>query len=353
MISAFEHPFLSGLLGDEEMAGLFGVEAELAAMQRFETALAEAEAAIGVIPSEAGAAIALALARFRPDMARLREGTTLDGVVIPALVAQIKEAVGHPNDRFVHFGATSQDVIDTALILRLQACLDLLRVRLDAAIRSLDRLGIRFGQNMLMGRTRMQAAIPVTVADRIGNWRAPLFRHLQKLDALRPHLQVVQFGGAAGTLDKLDDKGGLVRAALAGRLGLADVPQWHSQRERIAELAHWLSLLTGSLGKLGQDFSLMAQSGAEIHLKGGGRSSAMPHKSNPVAAEALVSLARYNGVQLSAIHHALVHEQERSGAAWNLEWLVLPQMLMAAGAATRLTLRLLESVDDIGRPPGM
>ena len=109
----------------------------------------------------------------------------------------------------------------------------------------------------------------------------------------------MQFGGAAGTLDKLGDKGAAVRAALARRLGLGDAPQWHSQRDRIAELAGWLSLVTGSLGKFGQDIALMAQAGDEIALSGGGGSSAMPHKQNPVGAEVLVTLARFNAVQLS------------------------------------------------------
>ena len=157
-------------------------------------------------------------------------------------------------------------------------------------------------------------------------------RHLERLDALRRSLLVVQFGGAAGTLEKLGDKGPAVRAALADRLGLADAPQWHSQRDRIAELAGWLSLVTGSLGKFGQDVALMAQAGDEIELAGGGGSSAMPHKQNPVDAEVLVTLARFNAAQLSGMHQALVHEQERSGAAWTLEWLILPQMVMATAA---------------------
>ena len=199
-----------------------------------------------------------------------------------------------------------------------------------------------------MGYTRMQAALPIAAADRIESWRAPLVRHIERLDAVRRSLLVVQFGGAAGTLDKLDGKGPAVRAALAERLGLADGRQWHSQRDRVADLANWLSLVTGSLGKFGQDVALMAQSGAEIRLSGGGTSSAMAHKQNPVDAEVLVALARFNAAQLSGMHQALVHEQERSGAAWTLEWLILPQMLLAAGASTRIADRLVGSVTSIG-----
>jgi 3-carboxy-cis,cis-muconate cycloisomerase len=139
-----------------------------------------------------------------------------------------------------------------------------------------------------------------------------------------------------------------VRAALAAKLGLADAPQWHSQRDRIAELANWLSQVTGGLGKFGQDIALMAQAGSEIKLDGGGSSSAMTHKSNPVHAEALVALARFNAVQLSGIHQALVHEQERSGSAWTLEWMLLPQMFSAAGSSSSKTASLISQIRSLG-----
>ncbi|WP_292580394.1 lyase family protein, partial [Mesorhizobium sp.] len=157
-----------------------------------------------------------------------------------------------------------------------------------------------------------------------------------------------EFGGQRGTLEKLGDKASAVRAALAAKLGLADAPQWHSRRDALAEFASWLSLVTGSLGKFGQDVALMAQAGADIKLSGGGGSSAMPHKQNPVKAEALVALARFNATQLSGMHQALVHEQERSGAAWMLEWLILPQMVAATAAALRLAAGLAAQIESLG-----
>ena len=347
MIAAFDHPFLSGLLGDEEMSALLGADAEIAAMLRFERSLAEVEGAFGIVPLATANVIGNALKHFKPDMVALKRGVVRDGVVVPALVEQIRRLVGDPHAQYVHFGATSQDVIDTALILRVRSCLDLLKKRLNGLVTALDDIEVRFGDRTIIGRTRMQPAMPITVADRIESWRAPLSRHLTRLAALRKTILVVQFGGAAGTLDALDAAGSNVRAALATSLGLGDARQWQSQRDRIADLANWLSLVTGSLGKLGQDIALMAQEG-DIGLAGGGRSSAMPHKQNPIDAELLVAMARFSGTLLSGIHQALIHEQERSGAAWTLEWLILPQMLMAAGASTAATARLLGNIRSIG-----
>lgn len=348
-VSPFDHPLLSGLLGDEEAARHFSVEADIAAMLGFERALAEAEAECGVIPHEAEAAIVKALASFRPDTAKLRAGVTNDGVVVPELVRQLRAAVGEPHGEFVHLGATSQDVIDTSLMLRLRQAVEHIGLLLSENIVRLAGLEEEFGGRALMAVTRMQPAVPITVADRIASWRAPLERHQQRLKEQSGRLLVVQFGGAAGTLDKLGGKAAAVRAELASRLGLGDAPQWHNQRDAFAEFAGWLSLVTGSLGKFGQDVALMAQAGIDIGLFGGGGSSAMSHKQNPVKAEALVALARFNATQLSGMHQALVHEQERSGAAWTLEWLILPQMVVATAAALRLAAELAGRIESLGR----
>ncbi|EHK59053.1 3-carboxy-cis,cis-muconate cycloisomerase [Allomesorhizobium alhagi] len=347
-VSPFDHPFLSGLFGDKEIEALLGIDAEIDAMLQFEIALAEAEAEAGLIPAEAASAIAKALAGFKPDTAALRSGMARDGVAVPELVRQMREKVGAPHADRLHFGATSQDVIDTAFVLRLKPVLDLFDRRLAELTERFDQLDKRFGKNPLMGRTRMQAAIEISAGARIRSWRDPLVRHRARLEAVRPSLLTIQFGGAAGTLDKLGGKGEAIRAAMAQRLGLVDVPQWQSQRDGMAEFASFLSLLTGSLAKFGQDVALLAQAGDEIALSGGGSSSAMPHKQNPVAAETLVTLGRFNATQLSGMHHALIHEQERSGSAWSLEWLILPQMIAAAGSALRLAAALTGRIDRVG-----
>ncbi|THV20631.1 3-carboxy-cis,cis-muconate cycloisomerase [Peteryoungia ipomoeae] len=345
--SVFDHPFLSGLLGDPETAALFSAQADLAAMLRIEVALADVQAACGLVPKASAETIAGLAETFVPDMHMLAVATARDGVVIPELVRQWRAALGEAG-KDLHFGATSQDVIDTSLMLRLQSLCQLLTGRLERLEANLGQLNQKFGAARLMGHTRMQAAIEISVADRIVAWQAPLAELQGRLAHWQSAGLPLQFGGAAGTLDKLGDQGAIVRSQLAQRLGLADRPQWHAQRAIIADVGNTLSLVSGSLGKIGQDLALMAQSGTAI-IGGGGASSAMPHKRNPVKAEILVTLARFNAVQVAGLHQSLVHEQERSGAAWTLEWLLLPQMAIAAGAATRIALDLLASIEALGQ----
>ena len=344
--SVFDHPILSGLLGDDEIGAQFTASAELSAMLQFEVALAEAEAAEGVIPAEAAAAIAALPEVFLADLDALKQSICRDGVVIPDLVRQWRASIGE-HGIHLHLGATSQDAIDTGLMLRLTAVLSIFDQRLAAVASALDGLDARFGAKALMGRTRMQAAIPITVADRLATWKGPVVAHRAAVQDMLSAGLPLQFGGAAGTLEKLGGKGPAVRARLARLLQLSERAQWHSQRAVIAEIGGLFSQITGSLGKIGQDLALMADNGT-AQIGGGGASSAMPHKRNPVKAEVLVTLARFNAVQISGLHQALVHEQERSGAAWTLEWMILPQMAIAAGAATRLAHEVLQSIEDLG-----
>ena len=178
------------------------------------------------------------------------------------------------------------------------------------------------GTNPLMGRTRMQVALPITVADRVATWALPMENHLVRLAELTPRVLQLQCGGPVGLTKGLE---------LAEKLNLqAPIKSWHTMRDGLGELASWLCLVSGSLGKIGMNVSLMAQQGVdEINLEGGGSSSSMPHKQNSILAEILVTLARFNAIQVSGVHHALMHEQERSGAAWALEddftWVCLSQ----------------------------
>ena len=342
-------PLLSALVGDPETEVEFTDEADLAAMLRVESALAEAEAAFGLIPTGHAVRIAEVCAVFTPDRASLATGLARDGVVVPDLIGQLRASVGEPHAKSLHRGATSQDVIDTSLVLRLAPVLAGFDARLTALDASLQALSDRYGAASLMAQTRMQQALPFTVADKLETWRAPLARHRTRLDELRPRLLVLQLGGPVGARSELGPEAGSIAAHMAQSLGLGRAPPWHSQRDAIVEFGSWLALVAGSLGKMGQDVALMVQNEVgTARLSGGGTSSAMAHKQNPVPAELLVTLARFNAGLGGILNGTLVHENERSGAAWTLEWLVLPQMTIATGAALRTALGL---VANLSFPP--
>lgn len=326
------------LFATPEVREILSEERRIAEMIRFEVALAQAQANCGVIPADAAAEIARRLEGFAPDLAAIGAGTEAAGVPVPALLVQLRAAVGGDAAGYLHWGATSQDAIDTALVLVLRDIL----VRFDAQLEELiDVLATRAREHtgtVMLARTRMQQAAPTTFALKVAGWRQPLVGMRARLAELRPRLLRVQLGGAAGTLAPLGDDGAAVRAALAESLGLG-VPAlpWHTQRDGIAEWASWLSLLTGALGKIGLDVGLLAQSEVgelrETGEAGRGGSSTLPQKSNPVRSEALVTLARYNANAVSGVHQAQLAEQERSGSAWSLEWLTLSNMILAASGA--------------------
>ncbi len=350
-VSAFDHPLLSQLVGDDEVAAYFGFEAELFAAVAFESALAESCAEAGLISHESARAIVTGLGTFRPDMARLAAGTRRDGLMVPDLVTQMRAHIGAPHGHHLHFGATSQDVTDTGLVLRLAEVLGVMDKRLECLIEALKETERRYGAHRLTGVTRMQRALPISVADRMRTWIAPLERHRARLAELKPRLIVLQLGGAVGTLHAFNGLGETVARIMATRLGLGlPVHPWHVERDNLAEFANWLSLVSGALGKMGQDLLLMAQNslGEAIFIDGGG-SSAIPHKQNPIAAEILVTLARFNAVLLAAMHGAQIQENERSGSAWTLEWLVLPQMAVATAGGVKRATEMMGSVAALGR----
>ncbi len=333
-LTVFEPDLMGGLFADPEVAACLTAEAQVAEMVAFEAALARVEGRLGVIPAEAGEAISTALSSITIPLADLRDGTEGAGIPVPALVAALRNAAG-PHGEHVHWGATSQDVMDTAFVLQSRRVLDMLAARLDSLTAQLAALAERFATTVIAARTRAQVATPTTAGLRIAGWRAPLVRCRQRLDELRPRLECLQFGGASGTLAALRGRGTEVAQALAAELGLANPAKpWHAERDGIAELAGWLSLLSGCLGKIAQDLVTAGRTEiGEVSTGAGGGSSTMPQKSNPVRAEAVLSIARFNAQQLALVHGALVHGEERDGAAWALEWMTLPQMLAATGAA--------------------
>ena len=278
-----------GLLWDAEVAELFADGAAVREMIAVEVALASAQARLGVVPENAAREIAAAAASFEPDFARLRAGTERSGVPVIALVEQLRAAVGGGAANFVHYGATSQDIVDTAMVLQMCRALDVLAGRLDGVCARLADLAHRHRTTPMAARTRYQQALPTTFGLKVASWLAPLRRHGERLAELRPRFEVVQLGGAAGTLAAFGTRGIEVMEALATDLGLAaPALPWHTQRDGVAEVAGWLALVTGSLGKAGVDAALMAQTEVgEVRIGpvDSGGSSTLPQKNNPVVAD--------------------------------------------------------------------
>ncbi|MFN3936085.1 MAG: lyase family protein [Gemmobacter sp.] len=336
----------SGLFGDAETSALFDDTAEIAAMLQVEGALARVQGGMGVIPAESGAFLDSACRSIRLDPAALAAETGANGVPVPALVKAARAAIGAPEHaRWLHWGATSQDIMDTALVLRLRRLLDLWQTRVDALLDGLAGLADTHADLPMAARTYGQAAVPTTFGAAVAGWGGPLLRARGDLPALRARLLVVSLGGAAGTLGAIGPTGPEVRARLAAALDLEDPGgSWHSARDRIAAFAAWATGIAVALGKMGEDMILMAQSGiGELELAGGA-SSTMPQKANPVGPSVLVALARQVVALQSAIAGAGLHRQQRDGTAWFTEWLTLPALCLSTGRALQLGAELAASV---------
>ncbi|MDA9981732.1 3-carboxy-cis,cis-muconate cycloisomerase [Gammaproteobacteria bacterium] len=337
-VSLYDSAVYGPLFSDRRIVELFSDQRRIETMLAVEVDLAQVQADLGIIPGHAAAAIAQGASDLRPDMESLGAGTRRAGVPVVELVSQLRHAAGPDNSGYVHYGATSQDIIDTAHVIQIREALDYQEDQLNALIRELAAVTHKYRHTLMVARTRSQQALPTTFGFKVAGWLLPLIRHRERLTELKPRLLVLQFGGAVGTLAALHDRGIKTMEALAVRLNLyAPVMPWHSQRDGFAEFANWLALLTGSLGKIGQDIILLAQSEvaevAERADQNAGASSTMPNKSNPITCEMLVAAARMNATLLANMHHALIAEHERATHGWQLEWITLPQMMCNTSAA--------------------
>lgn len=322
------------LFSDEDMLRLFSDSAELRAMLIVEAALAKVQGALGLIPPDAAAFIARAAHEVQLDPAGLAAETAVNGVPVPAFLAAFRKAAEAPEMmQYLHWGATSQDIMDTALALRLRRVLELWQERLDAVVQRLAGLARAHADLPMAGRTFGQAATPTSFGAVVAAWGWPLADWREGLGPVRAAVLNVSLSGAAGTLSAMGEAGPEVRARLAEALGLADPGRsWHSDRSGMARLAGFAAGLAGSLGKMGEDLILLAQSGlAEVSTGGGGSSSTMPQKRNPVAASVLVALSRQVIGLAATMQGAGLHRQQRDGAAWFTEWLTLPQMCISTG----------------------
>ncbi len=322
-------------------------------MLDFEAALARAEAVVGVIPAVAVKSIEAACQADRFDRGALADAATRSGnLAIPmvkALTAHVAKA--DPDAaRYVHWGATSQDVIDSATMLGLRAAIDALLADCDRAIAGFAKLAEQHRNTAVVARTWLQHALPMPFGLKLAEYASALHRSRQRLARLRDEGLALQFGGAAGTLAALGDKGLAVAEQLAKELDLLlpDAP-WHTHRDRIADVASVLAILSGTCGKIARDLSLMMQTdvGEAFEPSGEGRggSSTMPHKRNPVASASALGAATMAPNLAATIFAAQVQDHERSAGPWHAEWPTLPSLLLVTSGALAAIVDIAEGLE--------
>jgi 3-carboxy-cis,cis-muconate cycloisomerase len=335
------------------MRDVFSDKGRVQGMLDFEAALARAEASVGVIPQAAVMPIAAACRAELYDFEALGEAIAIAGNSAIPLVKALGKQIALSDaeaERHVHLGATSQDVMDTGLVLQLRDALALIETDLARLGAALARQATLHQDTPLAGRTWLQHATPVTLGMKIAGWLGAVSRSRQRLRELKPRLLSLQFGGASGTLAALGDKAWPVAQALASELHLALPEQpWHTQRDRLVEFASVLGLVAGSLGKLGRDVSLLMQTEAaevfEPAAPGKGGSSTMPHKRNPVGAAVLIAAATRVPGLLATMFSAMPQEHERSLGLWHAEWETLPEICCLVSGALQQALLLAEGLE--------
>jgi 3-carboxy-cis,cis-muconate cycloisomerase len=346
-------PLLAPMLSSAAMRAVCDDLACLQNMLDFEAALARAEAAAGVIPASAANPIAKACKAGSFDLAGLAEAATRSGNLAIPLVKALTTEVAKANAdaaRYVHWGATSQDVIDTATMLTLRAAVDVLESDIDRAIAGFARLARKYRDTPVVARTWLQHAVPMPFGLKLAEYAAALHRSRGRLRRLRNEGLALQFGGAAGTLAALGDKGMQVAEKLARelKLPLPDAP-WHTHRDRIAEAASVLAVLAGTCGKIARDVQLMMQTDVaeafEPSGEGRGGSSTMPHKRNPVAAATALAAATMAPGLAATIFAAQVQEHERSAGPWHAEWPTLPMLQLVTSGALAATVDIAEGLE--------
>ena len=334
--SVFDSALYGRLFPAGDVGRLFTDSAEIRAMLLVEGALAKAQGARGIIPAESAKAIQRAAMEVLIDPAAMAGATATNGVSVPALVTEFRKAMAAPEHaQFAHWGATSQDISDSGLMLRLRQGLALIETDLRATLDALATLAEAHARLPMPARTYGQHATPTSFGAVVAGWGNPLLGLLGELDGLRRDCLLVSLSGAAGTAGALGPEAPALRADIAAALNLADPGRsWHADRTPILRIADWCVRVTLAFGKLGEDATELVMTGiGEIALGGAGASSTMPQKQNPVAPSILVALGRQASGLMATLHGAAMPRHQRDGASWFAEWLCLPQIVLGAAAA--------------------
>lgn len=359
-ISALDSLLFHKLFGTQEIRDIFDDKAYIQRCVDVEAALALAEARYGVIPSPAGRQIATALKDVNLDYDRLSSGTEIVGYPILPLVRQLSEACGDELGGYVHWGATTQDIQDSAAMLQIKAGLKVVDRCMLSLIGTLEGLSRKYRDTAMAGRTHMQHALPVTFGYKVAVYLSSMRRHLERMHQLWPRCLLVQFGGAAGTLaslatDEDPDRGVKVRKALALELELQDPGiTWHTARDGIAEIINFLAMLGGTLGKIALDLIVMSLNEvgevSEPFVPHRGASSTMPQKRNPISSEVILAASKQLRANAGLVLDAMVSDFERASGPWHLEWVAVPEsFVVAVGALAQADFALSGLVVNVGQ----
>ncbi len=329
----FRHIFSS-----ESMRQVFSDENRVQCYLDIEAALARVQARLGLIPQRAADEITAKCTLDIIDMDKLKSKTELIGYPVLPVVQQLVAACADHLGEYCHWGATTQDITDTATIMQIRQALSLIEEDLAAISGHLADLARRYRDTPMAGRSNLQQAVPITFGYKVATWLSAIERHQQRLAELRPRVLVGEFGGAAGTLASLGTAGLQVQEGLMAELGLGQ-PEiaWHTERDRIAEAGCFLGLVTGTLGKIATDVKLLMQTEVgevfEPYAKDRGSSSTMPQKRNPISSNYIHACVAMVRQLVAALLDAMVEDHERSTGPWEIEWIAVPEIfLLTAGA---------------------
>jgi len=345
--SVFDSPLHAKLFPAGDMGRLFTDTAEVRAMMLVEGSLAKVQGTLGIIPEISAAAIHRASLELQIDPSGLGTAIGQNGVSIPGLVAEFRKLMQAPEHaQYLHFGATSQDITDTALMLRVRQLLALQENGLKTLLRDLATLARDHATTPMVARTYGQSATLTSFGATVAVWGHMLADLMEALPALRGDVLWVSLSGAAGTGSVLGPNPDEVRQHLAAAVGLRDPKRsWHADRGPILRLAAWQTQLAAALGKIAQDVWIMTQSGMKtVTLGAKGGSSTMPQKENPVQPSAIIALANMASGLNATLTQAAQHREARDGAAWFTEWMALPQLCLTAGSALTISGTMIESL---------
>ena len=347
-VNPADSPILGTLYGTDAMRAVFDEQTYFQRMLDVEAALARVQGRMGIIPADAAEAIVAAAKVENLRVEDLAASARNVGYPVVGLVGGLSKASGAAGG-WTHWGATTQDIMDSATVLQVRDGLDLIETELRAILTALAAQAVRHRNTVMAGRTHLQQALPVTFGLKCAIWAMPFLSHLERLKQIRARVQVVEFSGAAGTLASLGDQGIAVMEALAAELGLgAPLAPWHVCRDALAEAVSFLGLVCGTLAKIATDTILMAQTEvgelAEPYVAGRGASSTMPQKRNPIASEYILAASRMVHGLVPVMQGAMAQDHERATGPWQAEALALPQAFVLTHGALMHTRSIAEGM---------